>query len=232
MPTTTFNITTDDNDGSIYAPHGTSWATLIGGGGEFFTSDNFGSSILGMDASYAGYYYISNPLLRFDTSSIPAAATITSANLKIYVEYEASPDNLTWAADFYDYGGSPAVQADWEATSSGNAIASLTVADVTLNTVNTVALTGLAGIQKDTGAITGLRFGLTSTATTPTGDNYIAFSGFASANQEPRLEVTYSAGGSDATIALTGYRASGTASVVAPPRPRPAHPYSEINLRM
>lgn len=40
------------------------------------------------------------------------------------------------------------------------------------------------------------------------------------------------AGGTDATVALTGFRATGSASVVAPPRPRPAHPYSEINLRM
>lgn len=40
------------------------------------------------------------------------------------------------------------------------------------------------------------------------------------------------AGGTNATIDMTGVLAGATAAVVAPPKPRPAAPFSEINVRM
>lgn len=40
------------------------------------------------------------------------------------------------------------------------------------------------------------------------------------------------AGGTNATVDMTGVLAASTASVVAPPKPRPTAPFSEINLRM
>lgn len=39
-------------------------------------------------------------------------------------------------------------------------------------------------------------------------------------------------GGTNATVDMTGVLAAATAAVVAPPKPRPAAPFSEINVRM
>lgn len=39
-------------------------------------------------------------------------------------------------------------------------------------------------------------------------------------------------GGTDATVDMTGVLAAATAAVVAPPKPRPANPFAEVNVRM
>lgn len=227
MATDTFALSANDQDSCGYK-RGSTFATLSA---ETFDENPFGATLISLSCTSSGEFWILNGFMRFDTSTLPDGATITGANLKVYVDTGAEPDGIQFAADFYDFGGTPAVDADWEATSSGDAIATIDVGSLTQGAVNTIALTGLTGISKT--GITGLRFA-PKTGATPTGDNYVDFAAFDHGSfQEPRLEVTYSSGTS-ATVDLDTDNAvaTATASVVAPPKPRPTPPFSEVNLRM
>lgn len=226
MPTDTFAITADANDGDGNKT-GPVWANIATYG--FNVGD--GATATAFKSLFAGNYYVGCVFLRFDTSALPDDASISSASLKLYVTDKADPDAITYSADYYDFGGEASVDADWEQSSSGNCIASIDPDSLTTSTVNTIALTTLTGISVS--GVTGIRIAPTNT-TEPTGDNYIECAAYDHAQQEPRLEVTYTTGGggTDATVTLTSIRATGTAASTAPPRPRPEHPYSEINLRM
>lgn len=188
MPTDTFAITANGNDGAgrrIAA----SWANVTIG---TYSDDPFGTSITSVSKSFVGDYYVLNAFLRFDTSSIDDAATITGANLKLYVDGKDAPDGASadYAADFYDFGGSPSTSADWELTSAGDAVATITAGGLTAGVVNTIPLTGLTGISKT--GFTGIRIAPKSSAVAPTGDNFIDFAALEhTTGQEPRLEVTY-----------------------------------------
>lgn len=188
MPITTFSIAADADDGSGWRAD-TVWANIASG--SFFDS----SATFDDTRSTAGKYWtgtefrVPNAFLRFDTSALDDAATISAANLLINVEEIANVDGVSLAADYYDFGGEPPVAADWEQSSSGDCIASFAIASLVDDTVNTLPLTGLAGISKT--GITGIRLAPSNT-TAPTGFNYIHFGSREHATlQEPRLEVTW-----------------------------------------
>jgi hypothetical protein len=222
----TFDIAVDADDGSGYRQSG-DWASIASG---TFTDLVFGrDDIVSVSrTTNAGNFFISNAFLRFDTSSLPDGATITAANLKLYIDGAGAPDGATFGVDYYDFGGEPSVAADWEQTSAGDAISSISPGSLTTGVVNTLALTGLTGISKT--GITGFRIA-PKESTAPSGDNFIDIAAREHATGAPaQLVVTYTAGGTDATV--TGVVAAATASQVAPPKPRPAAPFSEVNLRM
>jgi hypothetical protein len=187
MPTDTFTVASNTDDGSGYRTD-TVWANVASA-----AFNNADGSFNSMTKSlFTGDYYVHNFFLRFDTSSLPDAAVITAADLLMYLHDRGDPDNVDYAIDFYDFGGEPSVAADWELTSSGDAVATVDASALTIGVVNTIPLTGLAGISLT--AITGLR-GAQKNSVAPTGDNYVDFTswalGLGAGGSVPQLRVTY-----------------------------------------
>src|SRR5215204_483026 len=123
MPTDTFSIAVDADDGSGWRADAV-WANITAG----TFSDS--SAVFDDTRSTVGKYFtgteyrVPNAFLRFDTSTLPDDATVTGANLLIHVEEIANADTVSVAADYYDFGGEPPVAGDWEQTSSGDCISS------------------------------------------------------------------------------------------------------------
>ena len=186
MPTDTFPIAVDTDDGTGYRGGGAVWENI---GTATFTAEET-TNIVASKTLFGGNYYVDNAYMRFDTSSIPDGAVITSARLILYIDSNNTfnDDGISLAADFYDFGGEPSVSGDWEQSSSGDAISSFTIVSLTTNAINNISLTGLSGINKT--GYTGIRIAPVDT-TAPTGLNSIEIASFEAAQQEPRLEVTY-----------------------------------------
>lgn len=190
MPTDTFDIAVDADDGYGYKI-GSDWGTL---NSNPYTDEPFGDTICSTARAASGpNFYIVCGFLRFDTSSIPDDATILSASLKLYCLNKGAPDGATFGADFYDFGGEPSVEADWETVSSGNAVSSISPGSLTTGAVNTIPLTGLTGLSKT--GYTGIRIAPKESGQ-PTGDNFIDFASREHATgAAPQLEVTYAVAG-------------------------------------
>lgn len=196
MPTDTFPIAADADNG--YGRElGVSWPVSSG---DTFADAPFGTDIVSMARHANGGFYVMNGYLRFDTSSIPDTAVISAAALKMHVLDAASPDaGSTLAFDYYDFGGAPSVVADWELSSSGDAVSAFTISSLSIGSVNTIAITTLTGINVS--GFTGFRFAPAQT-TQPTGDNFADFASRQHATaQEPRLEVTYTVPATGASVA-------------------------------
>lgn len=209
MPTDTFPITADSNNGSGFWQDNT-WANIL-------TPSTFGDEssdavVYVTQGDFGADFVMELSFFRWDTSSIPAAATITAANLLLYATTKVDGvNNLSMVGDYYDYGGSPTVVGDGIYAASPSIFSAADLGAITTSAVNTFALTDLTGIKRNgetngqgfTG-ITGIRLTLSlGSGTPPTVDNHVQFASLASANQEPRLEVTYtvpSAGGPIAWI--------------------------------
>ena len=202
MPTDTFSINADANDTSGRRDSATGWANIASS--TYTDNPDSTPSVLGLaKGDFGGTNFGSSVIyLRFNTSTLPSSATITAAALKIYVVEKSTPFTGAeqYAADFYDYGGSPSIAADWEVSSSGDAIATIDGTALTESVVNTIPLTGLTGITRsgETNAqggtgITGIRLSA-KTATEPTNDEWIDFAAHEHAEQEARLEITYTTG--------------------------------------
>ena len=198
--TVTVAINTNDFDTSGRRESATGWANIASS--TYTDNPDSTPSVLGLSkGDWGGTNFGSSVVyLRFDTGAVlPPNAVVISANLLVYILAKQEPGGVgeNYAADFYDYGGSPSIAADWEVSSSGNAIAGFNTNDLTASTVETIPLTGLTGI---TGAgevnaqgftdITGIRLSA-QTSTEPTVDNWVDFAAYEHASQEPRLEVTY-----------------------------------------
>ena len=188
MPTDTFAITAEADDGTGYRTAGT-WAGI--GSGTYTAEET--TNLWISKTTNGSEFFVDNLFLRFGTSSIPDTATPTGANLLLYVVSKgADDDSVQYSADFYDFGGEPSVAGDWEQTSSGDAILTLDPDALTTSAVNTIALTGLSGINLS--GITGIRIAPKTTTQPSFSTNNIEFAAFEAAQQEPRLEVTYDVG--------------------------------------
>lgn len=184
MPTTTFSITADADDGSGYWED-TAWPPT---GGTFNTDD--GASMFA--TRWVSATYVSEvAVMRFDTSSLTSGAVVSAATLKLYCEAAINANGYSVEGDYYDFGGEPTVAADWALTPSGTSIfTGIPTTSWTTSAVNNVTLTDLSGIN--TTGYTGIRLIMVG-AGTPTGQNFVQWATAESANQEPRLDVTYSA---------------------------------------
>jgi hypothetical protein len=188
MPTDTFSIAAAADDGSGWKEAAT-WAgvpgaTFVDG------SAGFDDTILGLQKQLiAGpMYRVNLAFLRFDTSTLPDDATVTAADLLLYVESFIANEATLFAADYYDFGGEPPVDADWELSSSGDCIASFDLASGVATSVNTIPLTGFSGISVS--GMTGIRIA-PANSVAPTVQNYWLVASQEHAQQEPRLSVTY-----------------------------------------
>lgn len=193
MPTDTFPISPSTNDGTAFwsratYPPTTSTTTF---------GDEPGDTLFVTNGFFSPNYIIEETFLRFDTSTISSSATITAANLLLYALSKVDgANNKDLVGDYYDFGGEPVIEADGIEGASPSIFSAVDLAAITTSAVNTIALTDLTGVKRAgenngqgfTG-ITGIR--LTLTAGIPTVDNNVQFAAQEHANQEPRLEVTY-----------------------------------------
>lgn len=178
----TFSITTNANDSTGEYQH-SSWPPNAG----TWVDDS------GLDSIYAAKHFVSptyygvDGYLRFDTSSLPDAATITSASLKLYCIDKNDNNNYSLVGDYYDFGGSPTVAGDYVETASPSIFAAVDLGAIGIG-LNTINLTDLTGISKT--GITGIR--LTLSSGTPTLLNHVRFAALEHTSlTEPQLVVNY-----------------------------------------
>jgi hypothetical protein len=140
-------------------------------------------------------YDITTVHLRFDTSAIPNDATVTAANLKLYVDGGTSADGLNLCGEWH-LSAAPPASTDWTADAATTAF-SVALNSLTDAALNTIALTDPAANVNKSG-YTGIRLTVSKRAAdaAPTGGN--GFTGPSlehATNPEPTLEVTYTEAG-------------------------------------
>ena len=181
--TVTFSIGSGGDDGDV----GPSGAPSYPPASTVYTFVNGSVFTAGRRLVYGGYD-VFVPLLRFDTSSIPDTATITSATLRLYVNKKADADNRNLVGEWYSASNWPIDGADYALTSSANALPGADITAIATGATNDFALTGLASISKT--GFTGLRLHVDGGQ--PSGDNDVQFGSFeGGTGSVPRLVVTY-----------------------------------------
>jgi hypothetical protein len=118
-----------------------------------------------------GSYGVYVPLLRFDTSGLPAGATVTSATLKLYVNKALSQDGRNLVAEWAPSAVWPLVSSDWTLNSTASALAGVPISSLPTGAVASFALTGLANVSAT--GYTALRLHVDGGQ--PSGDNYVQF---------------------------------------------------------
>lgn len=180
-----FPVATGNDDGTGYRTAAT-WAGIDSGA---FTGDET-LNLFVSKTFVTPNYFEDISVVRFDTSSIPDDAVITSARLKWWVDNKNdNSQGFVLEADYYDFGGTPTVSGDWIQTVAANILDSLPLASV-LSGWNVQELSDISGINKS--GYTGIRLALNAAAT-PTGNNTLEISGFAAGLGHPlvQLDVDY-----------------------------------------
>jgi glucose/arabinose dehydrogenase len=127
------------------------------------------------------YIPVRTALLRFDTSSLPDDATVTSAELRLYATEKADSDGRSLRAEWYPAGNWPIDAADWTSTDSGSAHAGTPLGSIIVGQENTFALSGLDNLNP--GGASALRLHISGGAVAPTGANDLGLA----AGEEPTL---------------------------------------------
>jgi polyvinyl alcohol dehydrogenase (cytochrome) len=96
----------------------------------------------------AAGYEVRTPLLRFDTSSIPAGATITSASLRLYVTARTSDDGRNLVAEWFNNAAWPIDASDYTATASNTASTGVPLSSLNVNALNTLQLQNPGSISR------------------------------------------------------------------------------------
>jgi hypothetical protein len=139
-------------------------------------------------------YYVYCGLLKWDTSSLGAGATVTSAVLKMYPTFKVNQGSLSLRGEYYAWDGSSASDHTADSTSGTTAFNAVTLSSITTSANNDFTLVNLSNVNK-TGET---KIRLHITGTTPTNLNELSIASFDhSTLQEPRLEVTYTLSGGD-----------------------------------
>lgn len=197
-PTTTFNVAASGDDG--YAERGQQPEYPPPSG----IGDNF-NIIETLDAVHKIFddvnYTIRVALMRWDTSSIPNDATITSAVVRLRIVGTAvSDDARDFVAEYYDAGTID--MGDYTDTVTSDAHAGTAIESITVNADNDFALTNLENISKT--GITGLRWHV-SGDDPPTLLNDLIWASFDHATlAAPRLLVDYTEEGTFFSVAASG----------------------------
>ena len=186
-PSGTFTVAAGGDDGDVnvndmavkggYPPTGTPqpWAT-----GSFFGVRRAGPLF--------GGYEVRTGLLRFDTSTIPAGATITSASLRLYVTGRSSVDARTLVAEWDNGAAWPLNASDYTATPANTASTGTPISSLSPNAYNTLTLQNLGSISR-TGTTT-IRLHIDGGQ--PTGENNVSIAAFeAGTATAAQLVLTY-----------------------------------------
>jgi hypothetical protein len=187
MTVTTFDVSAHAQDTNARYDH-TAWPPS---GGTFTPFDAAG--VLFIKKYFgAGSYQANVGLIRWDTSSIPDTDTITAATLSVKIaDIPSNGNGMSLVGDYYDFGGTPAVAADWIETASPSIWTPAAVSTFTNGQRKILTLTDLSGINKT--GYTGIR--LTLSAGTPTSNNELHIREYTGSNPGDYviLEVTHSA---------------------------------------
>jgi hypothetical protein len=133
-------------------------------------------------------YGVYVPLLRFDTSGLPAGATVTAASLKLYVNKWVSADARSLVAEWAPSAVWPLQGSDWSLSSTASALAGVPISSLSSAAVNSFGLTGLANVS--TTGFTSLRLHVDGGQ--PAGDNYVQFAASEDSNSPPpQLVLTW-----------------------------------------
>jgi hypothetical protein len=139
-------------------------------------------------------YQVTQFLFAWDTSSIPDDATITAAELRLFVTGKSQVDGLTVGARYHNtWDLNPA--GDYSLSPTSDAFTGVTIASLTTNADNALTLLNPTSVNK--AGNTALHVYIQGT-TAPTGSNTFTarFSEDATASgDEPRLVVTYTEAG-------------------------------------
>lgn len=180
MPTLDFDIAVGSDDARVkrtdtaYPPAGT-------------ITPNDAVGIEPFKGLNAGTYDITVGVLRWDTSSLPDAATLTSASLRIYRWGGGNPDSRDLTAEWYAYDGSIAT-TDYTDVVGTDALASYPLSNFTGIGLFTIPLDNTTGVSKT--GYTGLRLHISGGQ--PTGENWVGIQAFEDTSQpNARLSVTY-----------------------------------------
>lgn len=182
MPTTTVSINANSENTAGGYKH-----TAVPVTGGTFTDDYAAGEWQARKIFTGAQYQYSNVFLRFDTSLLPDWAVITAAKLRLYVS-DINDNATTYSvqAEYYDYGGSPSVAADWVETCSA-VVAELDIGSFVDDRVNDMTITDFSGINL--AGYTGVRLALSSGV--PTNFNKIVVQFRSTPWVDPKLEVTY-----------------------------------------
>lgn len=128
-------------------------------------SDDEVSSISAGKTRYLGgdglsTYYVTNALVKFDTSGLPDTATITSASIKITVGGHANTENRNLMADWYTW---TAVTGDWTYLGVPGALSGVPISSIPASGVAELQLENAPANVSKTG-FTYLRFTLSGGA--------------------------------------------------------------------
>ncbi|OGE37819.1 hypothetical protein A3F00_03170 [Candidatus Daviesbacteria bacterium RIFCSPHIGHO2_12_FULL_37_11] len=135
-----------------------------------------------------GLYDVGVGLVRWNTSSIPDNAEITSATFRGYVVYKGDVDNRSLTADWYT--AWPIDSADFTETAQTTALSGVDITSITLNATNDFTLQNVVANISKTG-YTGLRFHISGGVPSGNG-NEIQFTPFDHpTNPKPTLVVNY-----------------------------------------
>ena len=135
-----------------------------------------------------GQFRVLDALLRFNTSSLPDNATITSVKLRLHVLNKADANDRALVGEWYDAANWPIDGADWTLNPGNNALAGADITALTLNATAELAL-GAVGNVSLTG-YTALRLGVNGGQ--PSGDNFVQMATLEHTSApEPQLIVTY-----------------------------------------
>lgn len=191
MPTTNFSVAVSADDGSVsgigntYAPaaSNTSIASINENVTKTFSSPN---------------YTVSDMLMRWDTSSIPDAATILDAKLRFVLSSKTDgADNRNLNVEWYSSANWPIDLTDYAAL-VGTTAAVVDLAALTAGASNDITLTPAGNVNKT--GYTGLRLGLDGGA--PTVINQLQIASFDhTTSTEPILVVTWTMGGGASKVA-------------------------------
>lgn len=183
--TQSFTVSASEDDGRVYR-----------GGPTYPPTDIVFVSTASAFDLYAGRelntvslnYFIQNGMVRWDTSSIPDNATITSATFRGYVSGTNDNDNRSLTADWYT--AWPIDTADYSEIPQTSANAGFDITSIVSNANNDFVLQNAAANVSKTG-YTGLRFHI-SGGQPVGGYNTVQFRSFDQlTNPKPTLIVTY-----------------------------------------
>jgi glucose/arabinose dehydrogenase/PKD repeat protein len=179
--TVTFSVATSGDDGNVtargasYPPPGTPAVNVTGA-----------SLTAGRRFAFNAYENLVG-LVRFNTSTLPDNATITSAKLRLTVTGKADTDGRNLVGEWYLASHWPIDASDYTPNANGGAF-SADITALNAEAANELTLSNLGSIL--TTGMTGLR--LTIDGGRPTGDNYVQLSTFDHATlTEPQLIVSY-----------------------------------------
>lgn len=188
MPTSTFNIAASGDDAYVDKTGSATYPPTTS-----LTRSSVADSLFVIRAKsvIASTYELANTLLKFDTSSLPDTAIVTSATLRMYLTAKSGTDGLSMVGEWYIWDGTSST--DYSAVPASNAHGGTLLSSLTTSADNDFALSSLVNISNTGNTYLRLHISQLSGDAAPTGRNDLTFASYDHATlTEPRLIVTYS----------------------------------------